>query len=327
MAANVRNIARRAGVSTATVSRVIHKSDSVRPETRRRVEAAMAALGLEGRVTVYPDQYGHLQLEVEGQGAEQLSREGEIGRLSAILGCPLRDADSQRGRAHLTQKEPLMAVAGVAGADRAGQSMSGDAGVWFKDDAGRLNFLLCDGMGSGPAAREDSENALRLLEKFLRAGLPPEEALTTVGEALALRGEEEGGFTTVDLLQIDLFSGKSAVYKLGAAPTYLRRGGAVERLSGESLPAGVAAGALSAPDAFPLSLDAGDCVLLVSDGVTTGKDDRWLRNLLSAFDGLSPQALAAQVLQESGLRSGSGDDRTVIAIKLDVRGRPAPAQA
>ena len=60
-------------------------------------------------------------------------------------------------------------------------------------------------------------------------------------------------------------------------------------------------------------------MLLVIDGVTTGKDDRWLRKILSEFDGLSPQALAAQVLQESGVRSGSGDDRTVIAIKLDVR--------
>ena len=65
--------------------------------------------------------------------------------------------------------------------------------------------------------------------------------------------------------------------------------------------------------------DAGDCVLLVSDGVTTGKDDRWLRKLLSEFDGLSPQALAAQILKESDIRSGSGDDRTVIAVKLDVR--------
>ena len=286
---------------------------------QRLVKQRMAALGLEGKVTVWSDQYGHLQLEAEGQGAEQLSREGEMGRLSAILGVPLRDADSQRGRARLCQREPLMAVAGVAGADREGQPVSGDAGVWFKDGAGRLNFLLCDGMGSGSAAREDSENALRLLEKFLRAGLVPEEALTTVGEALALRGEEEGGFTTVDLLQIDLFSGKSGVYKLGAAPTYLRRGGGVERLCGESLPAGVAAGELSTPDAFALSLDAGDCVVLVSDGVTTGKEDRWLRKLLSEFDGLSPQALAAQILQESGLRSGSGDDRMVIAIKLDVR--------
>lgn len=286
---------------------------------QRLVKQRLAALGLEGRTAVWSDQYGHLQLEVEGQGAEQLSREGEIGRLSAILGVPLRDADSQRGRARLCQREPLMAIAGVAGADRAGQPVSGDAGVWFKDDGGRLNFLLCDGMGSGTEAREDSENALRLLEKFLRAGLAPEEALTTVGEALALRGEEEGGFTTVDLLQIDLFSGQGGVYKLGAAPTYLRRSGAVERLSGQSLPAGVAAGELSAPDAFSLSLDAGDCVLLVSDGVTTGKEDRWLRRLLSEFDGLSPQALAAQVLQESDTRSGSGDDRTIIAIKLDAR--------
>ena len=286
---------------------------------QRLVKQRMAALGLEGRVTVWSDQYGHLQLEVEGQGAEQLSREGEIGRLSAILGCPLRDGDSQRGHARLCQREPLMAVAGVAGADREGQPVSGDAGVWFKDGGGRLNFLLCDGMGSGSAAREDSENALRLLEKFLRAGLAPEEALTTVGEALALRGEEEGGFTTVDLLQIDLFSGKSGVYKLGAAPTYLRRGSGVERLCGESLPAGVAAGELSTPDAYALSLDAGDCVVLVSDGVTTGKEDRWLRKLVAEFDGLSPQALAAQILQESGQRSGGEDDRMVIAIKLDVR--------
>ena len=200
-----------------------------------------------------------------------------------------------------------------------GQPISGDAGVWFKDDAGRLNFLLCDGMGSGMDAREDSETALRLLEKFLLAGLDPEEALNTVGEALALRGEEEGGFTTVDLLQIDLFSGKSAVYKLGAAPTYLRRGGGVERLSGESLPAGVNAGAAAGPDAFPLSLDAGDCVVLVSDGVTTGQEDRWLRKLVGEFDGLSPQALAARILKESDSRSGGGDDRTVIVIKLDVR--------
>ncbi len=288
---------------------------------QRLVKQRMAALGLEGRCTVYSDGFGHMQLEVDGPGAEQLCREGEIGRLSALVGCPLREVECSRGHAHLGQREPLMAVAGVASANREGQSVSGDAGVWFKDGAGKLNFLLCDGMGSGPAAREDSDTALRLLEKFLRAGLEPEEALETVGEALALRGEEDGGFTTVDLLQIDLFSGKSAVYKLGAAPTYLRRAGTVERLAGESLPAGVPAGPGSVPDAFEMALDAGDCVLLVSDGITTGRDDRWVRQLLADFDGLSPQDLAGRVLKESGGRAGGGDDRTVIAIKLDVRSR------
>ena len=290
---------------------------------QRLMKQRLTALGLEGRCAVYSDAYGHLQIEVDGPGVEQLCRESELGRLSALMGCPLREVDSSRGHAHLGQREPLMAVAGVASATREGQRVSGDSGIWFKDSAGRLNFLLCDGMGSGSAAREDSDTALRLLEKFLRAGLEPQEALNTVGEALALRGEDEGGFTTVDLLQIDLFSGKSAVYKLGAAPTYLRRGGSVERLAGDSLPAGVAAGAGGVPDTVELALDAGDCVLLVSDGVTTGRDDRWVRQLLSEFDGLSPQDLAGRVLRESGGRAVGTDDRTVIAIKLDVRSKSA----
>lgn len=72
---------------------------------------------------------------------------------------------------------------------------------------------------------------------------------------------------------------------------------------------------------FQLALDAGDCVVLLSDGVTTGRDDRWVRQVLESFDGLSPQELAGRILKESNGRTGSGDDRTVIAIKLDVRER------
>ncbi|HCJ48981.1 MAG TPA: transcriptional regulator [Microbacterium sp.] len=43
--ASVRDVAARAGVSTQTVSRVINASPNVRPDTRTRVEAAMAELG------------------------------------------------------------------------------------------------------------------------------------------------------------------------------------------------------------------------------------------------------------------------------------------
>ncbi|MDT0182009.1 substrate-binding domain-containing protein [Microbacterium sp. ARD31] len=43
--AGVRDVAARAGVSTQTVSRVINNSPNLRPETRARVEAAMAELG------------------------------------------------------------------------------------------------------------------------------------------------------------------------------------------------------------------------------------------------------------------------------------------
>lgn len=46
MAGRVREIAARANVSVATVSRVLHQSENVKPETRRRVEAAMEELGI-----------------------------------------------------------------------------------------------------------------------------------------------------------------------------------------------------------------------------------------------------------------------------------------
>lgn len=46
MADNVREIAKRAKVSAATVSRVMHQAENVKPETKERVEAAMRELGL-----------------------------------------------------------------------------------------------------------------------------------------------------------------------------------------------------------------------------------------------------------------------------------------
>ena len=286
---------------------------------QRQIKQRLAALGLEGRCAVFHDEHGHLRLELEGKDVDKLGEPEQLDALEQLMDCPLQVEDSAPGALHLAQREPLMAVAGVAALGRDGMPVSGDSGAWFKDDAGRLYILLCDGMGSGLAARQDSDGALRLLEKFLRAGMTPRSALKTVGEALALRGESEGGFTTVDLAQIDLFTGRGAVLKLGAAPSYLRRGSQVERLSGSALPAGLVAQPEGEPDVFPLELQAGDCLVMVSDGITAGQEDGWLRQALEEFDGLSPQELAGRLLADSRDKAGGSDDQTVIVVKLDVR--------
>ena len=286
---------------------------------QRQVKQRLTALGLEGRCAVFSDEYRHLRLELEGKGVDSLGQEPELGKLSQLMGCPLRVEECRPGLLRLAQKEPLKAVAGVAALGKDGMPVSGDSGAWFKDNAGRLYLLLCDGMGSGLAARQDSDEALRLLEKLLRAGVEPGEALKTLSEALALRGEAEGGFTTIDLLQVDLFTGKGAVYKLGAAPTYVRRGGQVERLCGTSLPAGLMTRPDGDPDVFLLELGAGDCLVMVSDGVSAGKEDGWLTRALEEFDGLSPRDLAQRLLADSRDHSGGADDQTVIALKLDIR--------
>ena len=173
-------------------------------------------------------------------------------------------------------------------------------------------------MGSGPEANRESTLAVRLLEQLLQAGVDAPRALTTLSSALALRGEETGGFTTVDLLQLDLFTGEGELFKLGAAPTYIKKGGNVQRLSGKSLPAGLAEGEGTALDRFPLRLGAGDCVLMISDGVCPGPEDNWLRERLAGFDGESPKDLARELVTRD--LQDATDDRTALVIRVDRRG-------
>ena len=157
---------------------------------------------------------------------------------------------------------------------------------------------------------------MRLLEQFLRAGVPPETALRTISSALALRGESSGGFTTIDLLRLDLFTGAMWVYKYGAAPTYVRKGKAVTRITGASLPAGLSVGEGGAPDVTTLRLEPGDMVLLVSDGVAGGGEDQWLRDMFSAFEGDSPKDLACALIDGSDGKEVGPDDRTALVLRF-----------
>lgn len=205
----------------------------------------------------------------------------------------------------------LTALAGVAAGKRPGQSVSGDAGGWFRDDDGILWVVLCDGMGSGPAAARDSRFAYKLLEQFLSAGIGAEAALSTVCGALSLRWECTGSFTTIDLLELDLKTGEGAIYKLGAAPTYLRRDGVLSRVTSSTLPAGLQQG--TAPDVSRFRLRPGDLAVLVSDGVTDGSEDGWVREQIRAFQGDSPKDLAGTLLTREG---DSTDDRTAIVLLI-----------
>lgn len=289
------------------------------PAREKRLSRHLAALGLEGETAAYYDTAGHLRLEAAGEGVELLRTPREVEKLSELMGLPLRAEEGGVHRVVLVQSEPLMAMAALAARRREGQRESGDAGTWFKRSDGSLFVLLCDGMGSGKAAHGESGLAVRLLEDFLRAGMEPRAALRTVNSALALKNEESGAFTTVDLLRIDLFTGAGEVCKLGAAPTYIRKGGAVKCLTGAALPAGLADGDGVGPDVTELALGPGDWVLLLSDGVSDGTDDGWVRELLENFDGASPKELVGRVMEESEKRVGSADDRTAVVIGLRER--------
>ena len=179
---------------------------------QEKLDGFLRSMNLSGGV-VYYDKEGRLRVEVPA--AEELKTRSARRELAEILGTPLREGEEENNRILFAQAEPFRATAALAGAPRQGEPVSGDTGIWFRREDGMLFLLLCDGMGSGPGAKQESAQAAKLIERFLRAGMDPAEAVETVSSALSLRGEA-GGSTTIDLLSVDLFTGRCCVHKQGA---------------------------------------------------------------------------------------------------------------
>ena len=196
---------------------------------------------------------------------------------------------------------------GAALRPRRGETVCGDTITSFRREDGAYCLLLADGMGSGEGARRESALTCRLLQQFLEAGIEPEAALKTLNSAMALRGADTGSFTTADLCVLHPKTGEAAFYKYGAAPSYLKKGGAVRRVAGSSLPVGMR-GTPAVPDVTRTHLEPGSFVVMVSDGVADPLRDEWLQDLLAGWQGEDPQTLAGLILAESVRREGLQDD-------------------
>ena len=131
--------------------------------------------------------------------------------------------------------------------------------------------------------------------------------MKTLNDAMALRGADTGSFTTIDLVTCRPETGETAFYKYGAAPSYLKKGGAVRRITGGTLPAGLRGGG-AAPDVTRAALEPGSFAVMVSDGVADPGRDEWLQDLLAGWDGDDPQTLAGLILSESIRRENLQDD-------------------
>jgi len=178
-----------------------------------------------------------------------------------------------------------------------------------------LYLLLSDGMGSGEDAHREAAMTVRLLQQFLQSGIEPAPALKTLNAALRLRGEDGGGFTTIDLLALQRGSGGAVLYKYGAAPSYLKRSGTVTRFTASSLPAGLQEDR-QGPECCRFSLPGGSFFVMVSDGIADETDDEWLQNLLSGWNGTDATALANLILSERRSRRGLQDDCAILTLHL-----------
>ena len=212
-------------------------------------------------------------------------------------------------------EKPLFTVEfGAAAHAAGGQSVSGDALDQFCDTSGRAQMLLCDGMGTGRAAAVDGQMAAKLTAQLLRAGFAAESAARLVNVALGLKGAEQEAGATLDLLTVDLYTGRAGLFKAGAAPSFLVRGGVPRMLDGASLPMGVLDSLVGRSTTF--ALDAGDWVVLVSDGALTDGSDWLMQQLqLCAKLGHTPKQAAETVADAAARRAGAKQDDITVAVR------------
>ena len=198
------------------------------------------------------------------------------------------------------------------------EDICGDTIMQFETEDNKFCVLLCDGMGSGDEASEESKLTAELLQDFLKAGFIKNTAVKMINSTLAMKAGKES-FSTIDMAEIDLRSGKTEFLKVGAAQSYIMHGGEIEIISEKALPVGILDD-IQIPT-VERNLSDGDIVVMASDGISeTGYGNlkgAWIKDVI-AEHGDNMQSLADEVLKNARKKAYPKpcDDMTVAVMRI-----------
>jgi stage II sporulation protein E len=193
-------------------------------------------------------------------------------------------------------------------------------------DEERSFAFISDGMGSGREAAVTSGLCTLFLQKLLPINGFAGDCVGATLDALNgfLCGRNGAGLrecaATVDLASLDLVACKAVFYKCGAAPTYIFRDGALFKVRSRTVPIGI----VREPDIGKINMELlpGDVIVMVSDGVTQGREEcpelfELLRSRLLTH---SSEQLADAVMDYAE-QQGCTDDVSVLVIKISENDR------
>ncbi|MDE7284452.1 MAG: SpoIIE family protein phosphatase [Lachnospiraceae bacterium] len=220
---------------------------------------------------------------------------------------------------HFLEEPAFYILTGIAKAVKETEKISGDNYSFFETEQGRVAAILSDGMGSGENACEESGKVIEMMERFMEAGFRKEMAIQIINGALSAR-EQEQNMSTLDICELNLYTGGCDFIKVGAACTYIKRGNMVDRLSAENLPLGIF-GQIE-PEVVHRQLQDGDYVIMLSDGildaVSQGAGEEFMPEVIGRISNTNPYEIANQILGYC-IRQSRGhvrDDMTVLVIGI-----------
>ena len=197
--------------------------------------------------------------------------------------------------------------------------INGDCCGWQDIGDGQIAIVLSDGMGKGKKAASESLMVVRTVLSLLRSGVRADTALKTINSVMLMKDDGDS-FATLDLVIADQRSGRAKFYKIGAAPTLLRRKDHIEEMKLSAVPLGIVNGLKVRY--MEATLRRGDWIIMMSDGVSDGGTNRSLVGDISETAAKirsdNPQVMSDLILDQAAdsyaLRER--DDLTVVVAKL-----------
>ena len=195
-----------------------------------------------------------------------------------------------------------------------GEKLCGDSFETFYSGRGDFDVVLADGMGTGARAALDSSMTRGLAKKLIESGVSAAGTAKLVNSALIIKSKEES-LSSLDIVRVDMFSGKTEFYKAGAAPSYIRRrGGRIQEIKKPALPLGI----LHRIDnnASYGAVSSGEIIVMVSDGIGDCGSEK-IKSVIKKNSDKSSKALAEALTDEAKKEKGERhDDLTAVVCKF-----------
>ncbi len=310
-------------------TRELDASIFVDERLEKRIKAQFSKMGLRLLSTVFlMTEDGHYEIHVTTKALKgQCITSKEIARVltectgrAMVVGKEERAVvGTEYGTIVCVEGPKFHTLQGVARIGKGCEKISGDNFSMLELPGGKQGVILSDGMGAGDTAFRESAMVVEVLEELLNAGFPKETALQMLNTAMVM-GREEVMFSTVDIGEFDLYTGRCALAKAGASTTFVKYKDRVESIKSTSLPMGVMS--KLEVDYTKLDLQDGDMVIMVTDGVMdalpVGKQEFLMKMIIEGTTIHNPKELAHHILEQVLTCSGEVplDDMTIVVVGI-----------
>lgn len=280
------------------------------PAVEERVACALDTMNMHVKEVCAQTMGGGMVIGIKmrGSGVQGINLERAV---SGACGVTMKKTAEEEGHAayRVLKFEQACKFCVETGAASAAKSeISGDSFFYSTLNCGRYLVVLCDGMGSGEAARQESSAAVSLIENFFRAGFDDKVVFEIINKILMLRGNSDV-FSTVDLCVLDCKTGEARFTKTGAECAYILNEEGVAAVSSGALPIGIVEEVM--PRNTSMTLMEKDMVVMLSDGVAdgiSGDPVKWFADIPKD----NAQQTADAILEKALAGGVPPDDMTVL---------------